>query len=207
MPGPRQRFECNYLTMNEFQKEINELKEFIVELKADRAAAKQKEKSEAWTKYVSLTIVVIAVIAAVAAQYSGKYGSRVQLNQAQASDQWNYYESKSIKQHLDENAKSELEHVGNAADPKVQMQIQRLSTNLVRYSSQMISASNTAKAFELKRDDASQRGGQMGMASSLLSVAIATASICTVTKKKPLWFIAMLMAAFALAKMIVAWTM
>ena len=54
--------------MNELQTEINELKEFILDLKADRAATKEKEKRESWTKYVSLTIVIIAVIAAIAYQ-------------------------------------------------------------------------------------------------------------------------------------------
>ena len=45
----------------------------------------------------------------------------------------------------------------------------------------------------------------MGLAVSILSVAIATASICTVTKKKPLWFVAMIMAAMAVAEMLAAW--
>src|SRR5438876_336212 len=86
--------------MNDLQKEIAELKQFIVDLKADRAAAKEKELREAWTKYVSLTIVVIAVIAAIAAQWAGKYSGRTQLSQSQASDQWAFYQAKSIKQHL-----------------------------------------------------------------------------------------------------------
>ena len=52
--------------MNDLQKEIAELKSFIADLKADRAATKEKEKREAWTKYVSLSVVIIAVIAAIA---------------------------------------------------------------------------------------------------------------------------------------------
>ena len=44
---------------------------FIAELKADRAATKEKEKSESWTKYVSLTVVIIAVVGSIAAQWSG----------------------------------------------------------------------------------------------------------------------------------------
>ena len=62
----------NRQLMNELQTEIAELKSFIADLKADRAATKEKEKREAWTKYVSLSIVIIAVIAAIAAQWGGK---------------------------------------------------------------------------------------------------------------------------------------
>ena len=54
--------------MNGLEKEIAELKEFVAELKSDRAAQKEKEKREAWTKYTSMSIVFIAVLAAVATQ-------------------------------------------------------------------------------------------------------------------------------------------
>jgi hypothetical protein len=191
--------------MNDLQKEINELKEFIVDLKADRTAAKQKEKAEAWTKYVSLTIVIIAVIAAVASQMSGKYGSRVQINQLQASDQWSYYEAKSIKEHLDESALVQLQQSGNTNLPAVAAHIKKLAANLVKYDADKADIQAKAKDFEKKRDEASARGGRMGLAVSILSVAIATASICTVTKKKPLWFVAMIMAAMAVAEMLAAW--
>src|SRR3569832_1915867 len=88
-------------------KEIVELKGFIADLKADRAAQKEKESRESWTKYTSMSLVFIAVLAAVATQWSGKFSSRtlVELNnstfyQAEASDQWSYYQAKSIKQNL-----------------------------------------------------------------------------------------------------------
>jgi len=192
--------------MDDLQKEISELKSFIVDLKADRAATKQKEKAEAWTKYVSLTIVVIAVIGAIAAQWSGKFGSQVQISQMQASDQWNFYEAKSIKQHLDETALSELQHSGDPRDTNVIAVIKKLSSDLARYDKEKADLEASAKALEDQRKKAAVRGGKMGLAVSILSVSIATASICTVTKKKPLWFVAMLMAAFAVFKMIAAWT-
>jgi hypothetical protein len=190
--------------MNDLQKEISELKAFIVDLKADRAATKAKEKAEAWTKYVSLTIVVIAVIGAVAAQWSGKYSSRVQISQIKASDQWAYYEAKTVKQHLDEVSLPQLLH-SDTNDAAVAAEIKKLTKDLPRYESEKTNIDATARALEKVRDDASVRGGKMGLAGSLLSVSIATASICTVTKKKPLWFIAMFMAALAVVEMIAAW--
>src|SRR6266496_169071 len=65
------------MIMDTLQNELNEMKNFIADLKADRAAQKEKEKREAWTKYTSLSIVFIAVLAAVATQWAGKYSSRV----------------------------------------------------------------------------------------------------------------------------------
>jgi hypothetical protein len=43
--------------MELIDKELNELKGFIADLKADRAAQKEKEKRESWTKYTSMSIV------------------------------------------------------------------------------------------------------------------------------------------------------
>ena len=57
--------------MDNLENELKDLKGFIAELKADRAATKEKEKRESWTKYVSLTVVVIAVVGSIAAQWSG----------------------------------------------------------------------------------------------------------------------------------------
>ena len=97
--------------MNDLDKEIAELKQFIIDLKADRSATKQKEQREAWTKYVSLSVVIIAVLAAIATQWGGKYGSRTQLSQAQASDQWSFYQAKSIKQQLAETTPVSYTHL------------------------------------------------------------------------------------------------
>ena len=94
--------------MDDLRSELNELKAFIADLKADRAATKEKEKREAWTKYVSLSVVLIAVIAAINAQWSGKYSGMGQMSQAQASDQWNFYQALSIKQHLFELTRDQV---------------------------------------------------------------------------------------------------
>ena len=191
--------------MDSLQKEINELKQFMVDLKADRAATKAKEKAEAWTKYVSLTLVIIAVIAAVANQYSGKYSSQVQINQIKASDEWNLYQAKSIKQHLDVSALTQLQADSNTTNPAVAKAVLKIQAEIAHFELDKTNIQNSALAFEAKRDAAGVRGRHMGLAVTVFSVAIATASICTVTKKKPLWFAAMGMAAFAIFKMVVAW--
>jgi hypothetical protein len=201
--------------MNELQTEINELKEFILDLKADRAATKEKERRESWTKYVSLTIVIIAVIAAIAAQYGGKYGSRALtgLNQAtyfqtQASDKWSYYEAKSIKQKQYELARDGLLQSA-ATDPKVADLVKSYEEQIKADKKKQEEAEAEAKDFENQRDHnrqvaeiASSKGGKMGMAISLFSVAVAVASICLVTKKKPLWFMSMALSVVAIFEMI-----
>jgi uncharacterized membrane protein YoaK (UPF0700 family) len=193
--------------MNDLQKEISELKQFIIDLKADRAATKEKEKREAWTKYVSLTVVVVAVIAAISTQWAGKFSGRVQMSQAQASDQWSFYQAKSIKQHLDETTLAQLSHNADLNNAAVAATVTKLKADLARYDQEKADIKVRAEALEKTRDDASKRSGKMAAAISYFTVAIATASICTVTKKKPLWFVSMVLAALGLAQAIMAWTM
>jgi len=205
--------------MNELQTEIAELKEFIVDLKADRAATKDKERREAWTKYVSLSVVLIAVIAAIAAQWGGKYSSRVltqlndaTFNQTLASDQWAYYEAKSIKLKSYEIARDELTHFVTAADPETAKLIKTYEAQIAKYQGEQKDIEAKAHALEAKRDaargsatTASGKGGRMGLAISFFSVAVALASICLVTKKKPLWFAALILAGIAITEMVLAW--
>ncbi len=206
--------------MNELQTEIAELKEFIADLKADRAATKAKEKREAWTKYVSLSIVIIAVIAAIAAQWGGKYSSRVltqlndaTFNQTLASDQWAYYQAKSIKLKAYEIARDELAHSANASDPATAQLIKSYEETVAKYKAEQKDIETKAHDLEARRDAARQaatmasgKGGRMGLAISFFSVAVALASICLVTKKKPLWFAALILAGIAITEMVLAWT-
>lgn len=192
--------------MNDLHHEISELKHFIGDLKADRAAAKEKEQREAWTKYVSLTVVIVAVIAAIASQFAGKYSSRAQMSQAQASDQWAFYQAKAIKQHLDETALAQLIRLGATNDGESARMMTKLRADLARYDQEKADLKAKAEALEKTRDDAGRRGGRMGLAVSWFSVAIATASICMVTRKKTMWFVSMILAALAVAQMLAAWT-
>ena len=205
--------------MNDLQNDLNELKQFIVDLKADRAAVKEKEQREAWTKYVALSVVIVAVFAAIASQWAGKYSSRVLVelnnstfNQAKASDQWSYYQAKSIKLNLYEINRSQLPKQPNPADANAVRLAEDFDKKIAKYEEDKQKIWKDAKALEEERDKAraladiaSAKGGSMGLSVSLFSVAIAMASICMVTKKKPLWFVSLALAAVALAEMARVW--
>lgn len=209
--------------MDDFQRELNELKGFIADLKADRAATKEKEAREAWTKYVSLTVVIIAVIAAIASQWSGKYSSRVltQLNdatynQTQASDQWAFYQAKSIKQKIYEVGRDELDTKVTASELNTNLSklTAKYQNTISTYAKEQDEIKEKAKVLEENRNVArenakiaSEKGGRMGWAISYFSVAIAICSICLVTKKKPLWFLSLLLAGIGVYDAITAWMM
>ena len=200
-------------------KEIAELKAFIADLKQDRAAQKEKEHREAWTKYTAVSLVFIAVLAAVATQWSGKYSGRVlvELNdstfkQAQASDQWGYYQAKSIKQNLYEAMREVAAKTPGTNGEHEKQALEAFNTKVAKYETEKKEIKQTAEQLEHERDaarttanSASQHGSGMGLAIAIFQFSIALASICMVTKKRPLWYVALILAALATAKMILVW--
>jgi hypothetical protein len=151
-------------------------------------------------------VVIIAVVAAIATLWGGKYSGRTQMSQAQASDQWAFYQTKSIKQQLDEVTLAQLTRSANTNNAVVAWTLRKLSDDLGRYEKEKAEIKAKAEGLEKGRDDASRRSGKMAGAVSCFTVAIATASICLVTKKKPLWFVAIILSLVAMAQMVVAWT-
>ncbi len=192
--------------------DLDELKQLVAELKSERAAQKEKEKRESWTKYVSLTMVCIAVLAGLATLKGGGFTTRTlkemneaTFNQAEASDQWSFFQAKSIKQNLYE---IELDHAHAAAAP-VAGQLEKLKAKIDKYEREKTEITASAKKFEAARDAARQTAARaaehskrMGLAITLFQVAIALGAVCLIVKKKPLWIVASLLGALATAEMI-----
>src|ERR1035437_138313 len=99
--------------------QLAELKDLVAAIRADHQAQKDKEKRDSWTKYVSLWMIIIAVFAAFATQKGAGFSSatikqlnEATFNQAQASDQWAFFQPKGIKQGLYERELEEGPLVG-----------------------------------------------------------------------------------------------
>ena len=190
--------------------DLDELKKLVAELRADHVAQKEKEKRDGWTKYVSLTMVCIAVLAAIATLKGGGFSTRTlkemneaTFNQTQASDQWSYFEAKSIKQNLYE---IELDHLSAAADAAA---VAKMKAKVDKYDKDKADITALAKKFEAARDAARQpatiaaeHSRQMGLAITLFQIAIALGAMCLIVKKKPLWIVSTILGGLATAQMI-----
>jgi hypothetical protein len=204
--------------MDALQNELETLKSFIADLKADRAAQKEKEKREAWTKYTSLSLVFLAVLAAVATQRGGKFSSRtlVKLNdstfsQAKATDEWSFYQAKSIKQNLYEITREQLPGKADATATVAALQADKINAKIEQYTQDKKEIQAKAKGFEKEVEEArvaaghsSKQGSEMGLAVSIYQIAIAMGSICLVVKKKSLWYLGLVFGALATAQMVYA---
>src|SRR2546425_13248547 len=50
-----------------------------------------------WISWVALSTAILAVLAAIAGLLSGHHANEAMMNQIEASDQWAFYQAKSIK--------------------------------------------------------------------------------------------------------------
>jgi hypothetical protein len=191
--------------------DLGELKELVAAIKADHQAQKEKERRESWVKYVSLSMIFLAVLAAVATQRAGGLSSAVMkqlneatFNQTSASDQWSFYQAKSIKENLYQLERERLSATAGI-DPKT---LATMDAKLLKYAGEKKDITKLAKDFEERRDEARAKagraadlGGKMGLVVSVFQIAIALGGICMVMKKRWLWFASLLAGSAAAAQM------
>jgi hypothetical protein len=192
--------------------DLDDLKQLVGELRAEHVAQKEKEKRDRWTRYVSLTMVVIAVLAAISTLKGGGFSTRTlkemneaTFNQTQASDQWSFFEAKSIKQNL---YQIELDHLNAAPSPDADA-VAKMKAKVDKYDKDKADITVLAKKYEAARDlarntaaSAAEHSRQMGLAITLFQIAIALGAMCLIVKKKPLWIVSSILGALATAQMI-----
>jgi len=152
-------------------------------------------RPEKWISWVALAIAIMAVFAAITTLYLGKYSSRAILNQGQETNQWAYYQSKSIKSYIYEvqKQKLELEIIQTAGKPKAVMDkysklINDYDKQIKRYEGEKAEIKTQAEAIAKSKEDAQTRAGNFGYGLIFLQIAIMLSSISALTKKKPLFY-------------------
>jgi hypothetical protein len=172
-----------------------EIAKLILEIRDERAAAKAKERSESWTKYVSLMVVFLAVFTGIGSLKVGAFSSRAVMRQAQASDQWAYYQAKGIKAKVVEAELRGLRERPDAPPERLKM----LEAEVERYKREQGEVEKRARELEQERDSASQKVPPLGNGVAALQIAIALGSICLLTKKRPLFGVAGVLGALGAA--------
>jgi Domain of unknown function (DUF4337) len=147
---------------------------------------------------VTLTIAVLAVLAAIAASLETTEGDRTiiakndaVLQQNKATDAWNFYQAKSMKKNLYAIA-------ADQAGPKATDYAKVAAKN----ATEQADIQKQAKGFETARDVRSEeaevherRHGRLTIASTLLHMAIAIATLAIILRRRWPWFAALALTA------------
>lgn len=153
-------------------------------------------EKERWQSLLALSTAVMAVLAALTTLYMGKYSSRAIMAQGQESDQWAYYQAKSIKGHTYEISRQALElqyrsHKG--LPPEVvsayEKTLQKYSDEIKRYDGEKKEIKAKAEGIAQGKLKAQDMAGNFGYALIFLQIAIMLSSLASLTKRKYLWYI------------------
>ena len=162
-----------------------------------------EEQKDRWLNYCALVTVLLALGATVSTLRMGSFTNRSILRQTQASDQWAYYQSKSIKGYLYEVQKDKLELevtlLGNNPQQEVVERYGKLiksyAGNLQKYQTEKAEIKKEAESLEAQRDEAIRYGRAFGVAVIWLQLAILLSSIAALMKKPAIWVVGLILGA------------
>ncbi len=159
-----------------------------------------EEKKELWLNYLALTTVIFAVCATLSTLKGGGFSTRSVISQAQASDQWAYYQAKSIKGYVYDLQKEKLELELKAIRTRLprpvvsdyEQKISSYQEKIQRYDAEKEEIKKKAEQLETVRDEAQKHAGAFGLAAMFLQIAILLSSIAALMKQKYFWFLGVL---------------
>ncbi len=161
------------------------------------------EKKEPWLNWLALTTVILAVCATLATFKGGGFSTRSVMSQTQASDQWAFYQAKSIKGYIYEMQKDKLElelkTLGPRVSPEVaeeyRKKIEDYGKKVAKYEGDKADIKKEAEKFEKIRNEAQKHGQAFGIAVIFLQIAILLSSIAALLKQKMVWVLGLVVGA------------
>ena len=166
---------------------------------------KTQEKKEPWLNQMALSTIVFAVCATLSTFKGGSYSTQSVIQQALASDQWNFYEAKSMKQHLYElqTQQLRLQQATLPSNSPVRAEyaerIRKNEEQAARYAVEKKEIRAKAEEYEAQRDEAKRHNVPFGRAVLLLQVTIQLSSVADLIKSRPVWLAALPVGALGLA--------
>ena len=153
-----------------------------------------EKEGGALLRTIVLTTALFAAFAAIASLLAGgtvnealALKTEATQLQAQASDQWAYYQAKGIKAVVFEAQKDVLASADKPVSPDTEK-------NIARYKDEQAEAKKKAEEFEHERDEKSKEADHLihqhhffAYSVAMLQVAIALGAVAALTRKRPAW--------------------
>lgn len=144
---------------------------------------KAEEEKEKWVLFVALSTAVMAVLAAIAGLLGGHHVNEALIDQIKSSDQWAFYQSKSIKAEI----ASSTDKILQALPGKSAAQADNKET-LARYEKEKEDIKNQAEEHEKTSEEHLKRHVTLSKAVTIFQIAIAISAISILTRKRLLWY-------------------
>ena len=179
--------------------ETTEFKERLEE--ATEHALEAAEHRSKWIVHLSFSTALIAVLAAIAALESGTYSNEALMQkneallaQSKASDQWAYYQAKSVKAAIYATQAGAWKRT----DPEL---AQKEEAEALRYGTEEQEIGKAAKELEneVKKetelsDKSMEHHHRFAYAVTMFQISIALAAVAALSRQKPVWYAGLVVA-------------
>ena len=153
-------------------------------------------KAKSFTKRVALITAIFAVVLAITSLGGNNVTKGMLLSQQQASDQWAFYQSKAMREHLYRTNKEMLKAVllerGSIMNPAARDHYEALEKKFggeeARYREEKAKIENDAKTLEADRDLNNSRDPYFDYAEVLLQIAIVMSSISILSGSRIIFY-------------------
>ncbi len=136
-----------------------------------------------WISWVALSTAVLAVLAAIAGLLSGSHANEAMMNQIEASDQWGYYQAKSIKASV-------------------------LEATMTLASSATAQDKEKAEKYQEEQADAKanfHKHEVFARSVTMFQIAIAIAAISALTSKQRFWIVSLVFGGAGVVFLALGW--
>ena len=159
-----------------------------------------EEKRERWTMMLALSTAFMAVLAAFAGLLAGHHANEALVERMKASDQWNFYQAKNLKQEIAVNTDMILQAVGAGRVGQTAMSSGKTSTepaatapadhskDIARYEKEKAEIKKEAEEDEAVSEAHLAKHVPLARAVTAFQVAIAISAIAVLTRRKKLWY-------------------
>ena len=144
---------------------------------------------------VSVTMATLAVLVAIVSLLGHRAATEVVLNQAKASDQWAYYQAKSIRGHEDKLF-ANLTVITPASNAEALAKIrEEYLQEAERYQEEQGEIQKEAKKMEAEAKQNFHEHEVLARSVTMFQIAIAVAAISALTKRRLYWAVSLLIGA------------
>ena len=139
------------------------------------------------SRKVGATMAIIAALLAIVAVSGHIMTTEELLNQQKASDQWAYYQAKSLRRYQSDVASDILSAISGESAVKL---TEKYKGNMERYTKEGEAIQEKAKEFEHESETSGKKAVRFHLGEVFLEIAIVVCSLAILTKREIAWYAA-----------------
>ena len=150
---------------------------------------------------VSFTISVLAVLVAIVTVLGHRTHTEAVLDQARASDQWNFYQAHKIRQYDTQLTADLLAEMPVHDQGDAKKVLDGYKSHMEKWNQDLTDSEKAAREMESEVRNAEKRANRFDLGEALLDIGLVITSITLLTRQRSYWYMGMV---FGLAGIIAA---